>query len=59
MKCPECHTEGSRVTATRNHGAVIERRRRCASCGHSWRTFEEPAGPAVRTRHPETPRPAA
>lgn len=39
MKC-ECGWPTNHVIETRDEGAAVMRRRRCAKCGSTWRTFE-------------------
>ena len=42
MKCPNCDSENFYVIETRSRDAdgIIRRRRRCADCGHTFRTYE-------------------
>ena len=42
MECPFCHIDNDRVVDTRNvdDGAAIRRRRKCASCGRRFTTYE-------------------
>lgn len=42
MECPFCHVDNDRVVDTRNvdEGAAIRRRRKCASCGRRFTTYE-------------------
>ena len=42
MECPFCHIDNDRVVDTRNvdEGAAIRRRRKCASCGRRFTTYE-------------------
>lgn len=43
VPCPECDGP-SGVTDSRKSGeGVVRRRRRCATCGHRWTTYEVPS----------------
>lgn len=39
MECPRCH-RSTRVLESRRAGFAVRRRRRCASCGHRFTTYE-------------------
>lgn len=42
MKCPKCGNKTG-VDDTRPYHQIVERRRVCKKCGHSFITFEKPA----------------
>ena len=43
MKCPFCGSYNNRITNTRDvPDGTVRRRRRCYTCGKSFRTFETP-----------------
>ncbi len=50
MQCPECGSARTRVTSTFNHGAVMQRYRRCTMCDHRWRAWEEADPAPVRAK---------
>lgn len=50
MQCPECGSPKTRVTSTFNHGAVMQRYRRCKLCGHRWKAWEEADKTPVRAK---------
>lgn len=41
MQCPNCHHEQSAVYGTAQIGAMRQRYRLCANCGHRWKSIEE------------------
>lgn len=45
MKCPECYSPEHRVLSTRTRECgIIDRSRKCSSCGHRFKTSELPPG---------------
>ncbi|WP_430254294.1 hypothetical protein [Neorhizobium sp. DAR64872/K0K18] len=48
--CPECGTNSSKVTDSREAPGAIRRRRECVRCGGRWSTIERAVGfkPAER-----------
>lgn len=50
MNCPKCNSPDTKVVATRTKGNTITRQRRCAQCGHQFRTEETRLPVKVATR---------
>jgi transcriptional regulator NrdR family protein len=40
MECPACRSGSNRVTFSKKNGAVVERIRKCSSCGKSFHSRE-------------------
>lgn len=50
MRCPACGADATRVIDSRPSGDAIRRRRRCASCGERFTTYERVEWPPLLVR---------